>query len=156
MQRRSFLSVLAGASAALGLARYAEPFALTPDAHHEWVEDKGDYVIIRVPDFKTFARETINKPAILLLGKEATAHDVKFKSYLNLHGKPGSVLRDFSVDASRATTETPRPTVRLKLEHAFLRGGFIKGGSSDNFLMYVEDGSKTSHFIDITAHAFSA
>ena len=62
MQRRSFLSVLAGASAALGLARYAEPFALTPDAHHEWVEDKGDYVIIRVPDFKTFARETINKP----------------------------------------------------------------------------------------------
>lgn len=134
MQRRSFLA-LAGATS---LACYAEPFTLIQDARHEWIEDKGDYVIIRVPDFKTFASETISKPAILLLGQGATARDVEFGSYLNLHGKPQSRLMKFRLDASRATTQTPRPTLRMNASHALVIDGAIQTGPTDTFAISVE------------------
>jgi hypothetical protein len=69
--RRTFLRLTGAAAGALVIAKYAEPLAVLAD-HGPWVEDKGDFYIVRVPDFKTFANEHLEKPTIFLLGESAT------------------------------------------------------------------------------------
>ncbi len=112
--RRGFLKLAASVVGALSLARYAEPILAIADRHHDWIEDKGDYLIVRVPDFKTFANETLNKPVIFLLGQEATVHHVEVNAFSNVHSPKGGRIYGSRFDGSQMETEMPRPLVVIK------------------------------------------
>lgn len=105
MLRRSFLKT-ASATALIPLSTYAEKYENISD-NGGWIEDKGDYCIIRVPDFKSFSNEVIKKPAILILGTEAKCHDVSFYGFLNVFYKNNSVIDRVLVD-SKGKTMTNR------------------------------------------------
>jgi hypothetical protein len=62
--RRTFLKASAGvalAAAAMskGLTLLDEPELLIADSHKDWIEDRGEFYIVRVPDYKTFARQAL-------------------------------------------------------------------------------------------------
>ena len=137
LQRRGFLQIFGATAAAVGLTRYAEPFvSIAP--RHEWIEDRGDFLIIRVPDGKTFAREVIDKPAILFLGANAIAHTLQFRSYLNVDVQPLGMLRDSDINASARTTEQRRATMRIRGQGGRFESLSVTAGSHDTYCMEFE------------------
>ena len=136
--RRTFLA-LAGAAAASPLVTYAEPLLLVPDTHRGWIEDKGEYFIVRVPAGKTFSRETFTKPVILLMGSGAWVRDISVSAYMNVSAQDGCLLDRVLVDASSATTVQPRPTVRIKGANCQFRGWSITAGRGDTVGLHIED-----------------
>lgn len=107
--RRSFLKlggVVVGSSI---LTRWAEVEEYIPDKlKHEWVEDKNDYYIVRVPDYKTFVREYLDKPTIFLLGERSRVDDCRVQGFVNVNMKHESVFTKTFVDASKHTCEGRR------------------------------------------------
>ena len=124
--RRAFLK-LAGASA---VAAYAEPMIALESARHEWVEDRGDFYLIRVPDFKTFARESLDKPTILILGASAKALDVLVDGYLNVFAPAGGLVSGFFVDGRNMRTEKARSAVFIKGDGLTFRDSYIESGAA--------------------------
>lgn len=114
--RRAFLRALGAAAAAIGITRYAEPELLIPDVHHDWIEDRGDFYVVRVPDFKTFANETLNKPTIFLLGQESTMKYVEVNSYANIAMGLGASVLSSRFDSSKAQAGKPRATVNVNVK----------------------------------------
>jgi hypothetical protein len=86
------------------------------DTHHDWIEDKGDYCIVRVPDFKTFAHEAISKPVIFILGEQAIVRAVDVEGFANIYAPKGGLVTASRFDGSRMVTEQDRPLVNLKAE----------------------------------------
>ena len=111
IERRTFLKL----ASAVGLAKYSEPVVarLVEPARHQWIEDKGDYIIVRVPECKTFANETLLKPAILLLGSGSIVSRITSKSYVNALFEPGSVMKECLLDGRHMTTEEPRAVMMV-------------------------------------------
>jgi hypothetical protein len=116
IERRGFLKLGAALIGALTLAKYAEPMVAVTDTHHDWIEDKGDYMIVRVPDFKSFANEFIAKPVIFILGEQATVRAVEVEGYANIYAPKGGLVTASRFDGSRMVTEQDRPLVNLKAE----------------------------------------
>jgi len=119
--RRTFLKASAGvalAAAAMskGLTLLDEPELLIADSHKDWIEDKGDFYIVRVPDYKTFARETLDKPTILLLGENSTAKDLDIDGYLNVEIGNYSHFLDSRIDSSKYLVSTGRPVVNIQFK----------------------------------------
>lgn len=114
IERRGFLKLGAALIGALTLAKYAEPLVAVADTHHDWIEDKGDYMIVRVPDFKSFANEFIAKPVIFILGEQATVRAVEVEGYANIYAPKGGLVTASRFDGSRMVTEKDRPLVNLK------------------------------------------
>ena len=108
-QRRGFLKLISAAAGALALARYAEPFVAVADTHRDWIEDNGDYLVVRVPDFKTFANETLKKPVIFLLGQQAIVRHVDVAGFVNLFSPKGGIIYGSCFDCSQMVTENKRP-----------------------------------------------
>lgn len=117
IERRGFLKLGAALIGALTLAKYAEPVVAVADHHHDWIEDKGDYLIVRVPDFKTFAHEAISKPVIFILGEQAIVRAVEVEGYANIYAPKGGLVTATRFDGSRMVTEKERPLVNLKAEN---------------------------------------
>lgn len=118
--RRGFLKIGTAILGTLTVTKYAEPLIdLTPSVH-DWIDDRGDFVIVRVPSLKTFANEVIRKPAILLLGHHSTVLGVDVHGFANVRMGDQARLLDSRFDA-RMRTETERPVVHLSSE---LPGGF--------------------------------
>ncbi len=114
IERRGFLKLGAALIGALTLTKYAEPLVAVADTHHDWIEDKGDYCIIRVPDFKTFAHEAISKPVIFILGEQAIVRAVEVEGFANIYAPKGGLVTASRFDGSRMVTEKDRPLVNLK------------------------------------------
>lgn len=114
IERRGFLKLGAALIGALTLAKYAEPVVALADTHHDWIEDKGDYCIVRVPDFRTFAHEAISKPVIFILGEQATVRAVEVEGFANIYAPKGGLVTASRFDGSRMVTEKDRPLVNLK------------------------------------------
>jgi hypothetical protein len=129
IERRGFLRLGAALVGALTLAKYSEPLIVVQDEHHEWIEDKGDYVIVRVPDFKTFANEVISKPAIFLLGENALIRGVDVAGFSNVYAPKGGAVYGSRFDASRMQVENERPVMNIKGVTMTISGcHFIGGG----------------------------
>jgi hypothetical protein len=111
--RRTFLRLTGAAAGALVIAKYAEPLAVLAD-HGPWVEDKGDFYIVRVPDFKTFANEHLEKPTIFLLGESATVRSVDVDGFANIFAPKGGIFTQSRIDSSRMAAERARPALTLK------------------------------------------
>jgi len=97
-----------------GLTLLDEPELLIADSHKDWIEDKGEFYIVRVPDYKTFARETLNKPTILLLGENSIAKDLDINGYLNVELSHESLFIDSRIDSSKYITTLDRSIVYIK------------------------------------------
>lgn len=109
--RRSFLKI--ASAAASSLAVYREPLSLLTDPHNDWLEDRGSFVIIKVPDNKTLKNITVPKPAIISLGLSATMVDVAIRGFANIIGKPGAHVLECTFDASSMRAELDRCVVHL-------------------------------------------
>lgn len=117
IERRGFLKLGAVVIGGMAVTKYAEPLIQAADTHHEWIEDKGDYCIIRVPDFKTFANEIITKPVIFILGEQALVRGVDVGGFANVYAPKGGAVHESRFDASRMTVEKERALVNIKGEH---------------------------------------
>lgn len=114
--RRGFLKLLGaavGAAAVPGILTYAEPLLAIPIEGREWVEDRGDFYVVRVPDFKTFAREVLDKPTIFLLGQQAILTNVLVSGFANLSAPRAGVIRDCTFDAREVASLQPRTVLTI-------------------------------------------
>jgi hypothetical protein len=82
--RRVFLGAGAVAAGGLLVKSYTEPLGQVAAEYKDWIEDKDDYCIIRVPDGKAFINERIDKNVILLLGAYSTFKGVDVRGYANI------------------------------------------------------------------------
>lgn len=90
MLRRSFLKLGTILSAAgLPLISLAETQSVIAPSHRDWIQDCNDYYIIRIPDQKVFTRESIDKPAIIVMGQYSRITDCEFYGYINLYAGNG-------------------------------------------------------------------
>lgn len=143
--RRGFLKLLGAVAASVGIVKYAEPLLSIPQAGHDWIEDRGDFYIVRVPDFKEFARETLEKPTIFLLGEMAIVRDVRVTSFANVHSPRGGLVHGCIFDSSKAEAENDRPVMKLKGEsvrvqycHFVARQSMLVGEGKTNFAATLE------------------
>jgi hypothetical protein len=131
--RRTFLKAGTAVLGALTLARYTEPLIAMLDSSHEWIEDKGDFVIVRVPDFKTFADEVIAKPAIFIMGEKSVVRAVDVKGYVNLYAPKGGMVTASRFDASKMLVARARPVMELKAENVVICGCHFFGNDTTTY-----------------------
>ena len=117
LNRRTFAKIGTALMGGLVLAKYAEPLALVPTEYRDWIEDRGDFFIVRVPDYKTFERETLNKPTIILMGERTTVRDIEVQGYTNVHAPKGGRIDECTFDTRTMVVEKPREVIRLAAEH---------------------------------------
>lgn len=111
--KRGFLKLASALIGGVSFMRYAEPVIAMPKVTHDWIDDRGDFVIITVPDFKTFKNEVIPKPAIFALGEGALVAGCEISGFSNIFAKQGASLKDCLFDGSRMLTENSRAVVTL-------------------------------------------
>lgn len=112
--RRGFLKIATSLVGALSIAKYSEPLFAIPNAYKDWIEDKGDFFIVRVPDFKSFANELLAKPVIFLMGEKSIIRGVNVQGFANLYAPKGGACIDSIFDARQMTIERIRPILELK------------------------------------------
>jgi len=69
--------------------------------------------VVRVPDFKTFAREHLDKPTIFILGSSAVLSEVSVEGFANIAAKPQSSVLDCHFDASKIDVQRDRAVVEI-------------------------------------------
>lgn len=100
------------------MAKYIEPVTqLINPEKHTWVEDKGDFYIVRVPMYKTFSRESLDKPTIFLMDQFSTVTQVSVNGYANFKTEGSSSLTDCEFDTSNMRTVEDRPAVLFYSKH---------------------------------------
>jgi len=113
VERRGFLKVLSAILGTAAIATYVEPIFTFQESYSDWIEDKGDFFIVRVPDFKKFSGETLDNPTIFILGQKSTVSDVVVNGYANISAQYGGRVLDSRFDASKMTTQNPREVVKI-------------------------------------------
>lgn len=121
MLRRTFLKVL-GASAAVASApqlyREAHRFVAKPK---DWIEDHGDFLVVRVPDGMTFAKEKLGKPVLLFMGNRTRFHDCEITGFCNVYAGKEFAITDTVFDVSQMRLTEVRAAVHLlKGSHGLL------------------------------------
>ena len=130
--RRSFLKTGTTLVGGVLLTKYIEPIVPIAELKkHEWIEDKGDFYIVRVPDSKTFANEMLDKPTIFLLGHYTVVKDIVVNGCVNVVAKGESLIHDCNIDASKIMLPNPRPiivvdivdpkTSKIRMEHCHFK-----------------------------------
>jgi hypothetical protein len=147
--RRTFLKAGTAVLGALALTRYTEPLIAMPDSSHEWIEDKGDFVIVRVPDFKTFANEVIDRPAIFIMGENAAVKHVEVKGYVNLYAPKGGSVTNSIFDASKMLVGRERSVMELKAENVVISDCHFFGNDTTTYgIEFAYTAPKVTHFPD--------
>lgn len=132
IHRRSFLRIGAAAAGVLMLPVYAEPEGNEPieeSAQKNWVDDRGSFYLVRVPDEKTFSREMFDKPTIFLLGVNARVSQCAVFGHTNILMKSGSQFVESEVDVRRCLIQDPRPPMVIQSDphtNVFLERLYIK------------------------------
>lgn len=140
--RRGFLKLGTAIVGSLAIIHYAEPI-IKLTKHHQWVEDKGDFLIVRVPDFKSFANETLNKPTVFLMGERSTVRGVDLKGFANIYAPNGAAIKDSVFDASSMSTASNRSVIELHGSGMIISGinvqtpTFSASGVSPTGLLFV-------------------
>ncbi len=111
IQRRTFLKVASATVGAMVIHKYAEPFEVLQE--NDWITDRGDFYIVRVPDFKTFKNELLNKPTIFILGQSAVVSNCDVLGFTNIAAPKGGLFRDSAVDTSRMEVPRMRSIVEI-------------------------------------------
>lgn len=119
--RRAFLKI----AGALGVVCYAEPL-LAIEPEHDWVQDKGSYLLVRIPDGKTFANETFTKPAVILMGAYSEMRDIRSNSYANIACAGGNRIRDLAFDCRGMMTEKPRSIILVRGDSYIVEGAHFQ------------------------------
>lgn len=113
MLRRTFLKVLgAGAAIASAPTIYRELDRLVADPK-DWIEDHGDFVVVCVPDGKTFAKERIEKPMLLYLGRGSQFLDCTVLGFANVYAKEQWRISRCAFDSTGKVTTAERPVLHL-------------------------------------------
>ena len=113
--RRSFLKTGTTLVGGVLLTKYIEPIVPIAELKkHEWIEDKGDFYIVRVPDSMTFANELLDKPTIFLLGHYTVVKDVVVNGYANISHKGTSLITASKFDVSKMLLSTNRPVLLVE------------------------------------------
>ena len=128
--RRSFLKLAAAVTGGVVITKYLEPMELLDDEAKDWIEERNGFYIVRVPDFKTFSNETLDKPTIFLLGQEAVVRDLEIFGYANIFAPKYGTLTNCMFNASKVQTETQRPIVLIGDGTKMYLGGCIFTGNS--------------------------
>lgn len=113
IERRTFLKL----GAALGLVRYAEPLQALAERgsplRSEWVEDRGDFLVVRVPAFQTFADARLPKPTLFLLGEQAVVSHVRVLGFANVSAPNAGRITDCTFDASECAVARERAVLEF-------------------------------------------
>lgn len=110
--RRGFLKLATTMIGGITVAQYVQPEMSLPELH-PWVTDMGDFYYVRIPDFKTFRGETLDKPCVFLAGERSTACDLKIRGYVDLHFPRHMTFKDNEVDVSEFLIEGRNNPVEL-------------------------------------------
>lgn len=139
--RRGFLRLLGAAGVAAGLVKYAEPIVeFVQDG--AWIEDKGSFLILRIPDGKTFANETFRKPVLVMMGLRSILRDTEFIGVVNIDaGKGGALIQGNIFDASRVLTDRVRPVIEMRGNDFELRDSVVTAGQSNDYAVRISEGS---------------
>jgi hypothetical protein len=115
--RRTFVKKSMALVGGLSVITYAEPKVLFfKDV--DWVTDKGDYYIVKVPDFKMLSREIFDKPCIILLGERAVVSDVRVQGFVNITAPRCGLVKDCHFDASSSQVLRDRPAMIVEKSQA--------------------------------------
>lgn len=124
MLRRTFLKVL-GAGAAVASApqlyREAHRFVSQPK---DWIEDRGDFLVVRIPDGKTFANEVLGKPTLLFMGNKTQFRNCEVKGFCNLYAKTDFAVLDSTFDVSNVRMTEDRAALYIVKGNQGLVDGF--------------------------------
>ncbi len=104
MLRRTFAKLGAILVGGAPVINYAEPLAIVRSTAKDWVEDCGDFYVVRVPASGVFARETMDKPTLILAGPHSIIRDCEFNGFVNARseGRLAVIGCKFDVLMSRA------------------------------------------------------
>lgn len=136
MKRRSFLKL----SAAAGITLYAEPLILLPDGV-PWVEDKGDFYILRVPDGKSVNGLKLDKPTIVLAGAKSIISNVDIDGFCNIFAKPAAVIDGLWVDARHSMAEGRDHAVLMSGDGYLLKDAFVECRLGTDIGIRIEEAS---------------
>lgn len=126
IERRGFLKVLGAIAASTGIIHYAEAKVLMPE-QGSWIEDKGDYYIVRIPDGKTFAHETLDKPTIFGFGQDSRVEYVTVNGFVNMYMPRGGYVYGSKFDASKCAMHGRREVILVDGENCNFRTCDITG-----------------------------
>jgi hypothetical protein len=115
MLRRTFLKTASAVIGGVLVSKYLEPMFNLADVHKDWIEDKGDFYIVRVPDNSIFKNEKLDKPVIFVTGAYVTLANLDVQGYANIIAKGPINIRDNVFDASKVLSlkEMDRSVVRF-------------------------------------------
>lgn len=116
LSRRGFLRVAGAAGAVLGagVVLYRETTNLVLPTSNDWIEDRGDFLIVRVPDEKMFKGEKLLKPTILVMGMRSMVRDCEVYGYLNILGKGDWGFNENYVDCRKTAMTKDRPIILVQ------------------------------------------
>jgi hypothetical protein len=147
MKRRGFIKIGAAILGSIGIVRYSEPLIEIAQSH-EWIEDKGDFVIVLVPDFKSFVNETINKPAIFIIGQASMVKNLEVLGFANFYAPEGGSILQSRFDASRVVAESSRSAAIIKGQGVIMNGCSIMTAPAVNTKAIEFDSySKSSEYL---------
>lgn len=96
LNKRGFLKIASALVGGLTLSKYtnAEFFVSEKkvSAFQDWIEDRGDFYVVTIPDFKSFSNEILNKPTVFLAGHNSSISRIRITGFVNIHSKNGHVL----------------------------------------------------------------
>jgi len=128
--RRGFLKLATTMIGGIAVAQYSMPVVELPQLH-EWVTDMGDYYVVRIPAFRTFANEKLDKPSVFLFGERSVARNLEIKGYADFHFRQGMTFKDSVVDATGFLIDGRTDVVELFGDNSggvITRNHFIGGG----------------------------
>lgn len=141
--RRGFLKLAAATAGAIGLTKYAEPWLQLPETH-EWVEDRGDFYVVRVPQSQRFANERLDKPTIFLLGAYSMLEGVQVDGFTNISAMGGAAIQQCHFNASRMEVSRNRSVVEMKAFGATMRDCLFVGNGASVAGLHILPGSDST------------
>lgn len=120
MLRRTFLKTATALVGGVLAAKYLEPLTNISQIHNDWIEDKGDYYIVRIPDNSIFSNEILDKPTIFVTGAYVALKRLEITGFVNIIAKGPISVMDSMFDASKSVSlnDSDRPVIRLDMPNS--------------------------------------
>lgn len=112
MRRRGFIQLGTAIFGALTLQRYVEPFVEIVNMK-DWITDHGDFLVVRVPAFKTFSNEILPKPTLFFMQERSTVRNVEVLGFANISAPAGAVVESSRFDCSKMTVARNRAIIEV-------------------------------------------
>lgn len=112
MKRRGFLQIGTAVFGSLTLQRYVEP-AVEVDVVADWITDYGDFLVVRVPAFKSFSNETLHKPTLFLLEEQSIVRNIHVQGFVNVNASRGARITESKIDCSKMIVSRNRAIVEF-------------------------------------------